>query len=104
MGAWDDGGSTADLLVAGTNRTTTGGATNGDGWASNFLGEFVVTKGTTDITFASNPTYSDGFGYYPTADVLSTSFDAHLIPEPSTIALLGCGLFGLLAYAWRKRK
>jgi hypothetical protein len=105
MGAWDDGGSTADLLVAGTNRTTTGGATNADGWANNLLGEFVVTKGTTNITFASNPTYDDGFGYYPTADVPSTSFNAVLpSPEPSTIALLGCGLFGLLAYAWRKRK
>jgi hypothetical protein len=26
------------------------------------------------------------------------------VPEPSTIALLASGLFGLLAYAWRKRK
>lgn len=26
------------------------------------------------------------------------------VPEPCTLALLGCGLFGLLAYAWRKRK
>lgn len=26
------------------------------------------------------------------------------IPEPSTLALLACGLVGLLAYAWRKRK
>lgn len=27
-----------------------------------------------------------------------------LVPEPSTFALLGCALLGLLAYAWRKRK
>jgi hypothetical protein len=26
------------------------------------------------------------------------------IPEPSTMALLACGLIGLLAYAWRKRR
>ncbi len=26
------------------------------------------------------------------------------VPEPSTLALLACGLFGLLAYAWRRRK
>ena len=27
-----------------------------------------------------------------------------LVPEPGTISLLGIGLLGLLAYAWRKRK
>ncbi len=27
-----------------------------------------------------------------------------VVPEPSTLALLACGLVGLLAYAWRKRK
>ncbi|MBN1395823.1 MAG: PEP-CTERM sorting domain-containing protein [Pirellulales bacterium] len=31
-------------------------------------------------------------------------FRIEQIPEPSTLALLGCGLVGLLAYAWRKRK
>ena len=29
---------------------------------------------------------------------------AGTVPEPSTLALLACGLIGLLAYAWRKRK
>jgi autotransporter-associated beta strand protein len=28
----------------------------------------------------------------------------HIVPEPSMLALLACGLVGLLAYAWRKRK
>ena len=26
------------------------------------------------------------------------------VPEPSTLALLACGLLGLLAYAWKKRR
>ena len=30
--------------------------------------------------------------------------DYAAVPEPGTMALLSAGLFGLLAYAWRKRK
>jgi hypothetical protein len=26
------------------------------------------------------------------------------VPEPTTLVLLATGLFGFLAYAWRKRK
>ena len=37
-------------------------------------------------------------------DYLIDNVTGHTIPEPSTIALLASGLFGLLAYAWRKRK
>ena len=32
------------------------------------------------------------------------SFNLTVVPEPGTLALLACGLFGILAYAWRKRK
>lgn len=32
------------------------------------------------------------------------SIRANVVPEPSTVVLLASGLFGLLAYAWRKRK
>lgn len=39
----------------------------------------------------------DAYSYY---DNISVS----IVPEPSTMALLACGLVGLLAYAWRKRR
>jgi len=42
----------------------------------------------------------DHIGYNGIGDSVNVS----RVPEPSTLALLGCGLFGLLAYAWRKRK
>ena len=36
--------------------------------------------------------------------VLSDSFIPSPIPEPGTLVLMATGLFGLLAYAWRKRR
>lgn len=43
-----------------------------------------------------------------TSNVNAAKFDSitisNPVPEPSAIALLACGLLGLLAYAWRKRK
>ena len=38
------------------------------------------------------------------AQILSTGEVVPLVPEPSTIVLLGMSVLGLLAYAWRKRK
>jgi hypothetical protein len=91
-------------------------ATNDNGFPASLLGEFLVTPSTTAISFSNllDGINSVGFGYdalippgegngsHTQDTVFSCSLTA--TPEPSTIALLGCGLFGLLAYAWRKRK
>ena len=38
------------------------------------------------------------------ADSTGVSFTVTSIPEPGTLSLLGIGLVGLFAYAWRKRR
>lgn len=55
----------------------------------------------------ANP-YTSGDGQrYVSAPIANTDFTVALspaVPEPSVLILLATGLFGLLAYAWRKRK
>ncbi|NLF09269.1 MAG: LamG domain-containing protein [Pirellulaceae bacterium] len=51
--------------------------------------------------------FLDEFAFYGTAltqERINAHYAAAQVPEPSTAALLTCGLLGLLAYAWRKRK
>jgi hypothetical protein len=50
----------------------------------------------------SSPNYNNGVGYSFASD--SVAFINVLVPEPSSVILSACGLVGLLAYAWRKRK
>jgi len=81
-----------------------GSDNDGEGVPENLICSLLVKSGTIGhtITFGDG-TANSQFGY-SSAGVVTTQFSVERVPEPSTLALLGCGLFGLLAYAWRKRK
>jgi hypothetical protein len=120
-------------MQTGSTETGNGNGTYGDYAAMYQLGEAGGTAATRDANivgtlylmatgpgkyeqvFLTNPGYFQIISGNLTGLGISTnrSMPAYTgkgdgvefaIPEPSTIALLGCGLFGLLAYAWRKRK
>jgi hypothetical protein len=101
------------------DHTATGG---GLGWNS-ALALLQIAVPTTADPFSINYNLASGLNglsaassdqYFPAGkpDNAIVWIDANstprqivfVTPEPGTLALLGCGLFGLLAYAWRKRK
>jgi hypothetical protein len=53
----------------------------------------------TGVTFGPSSALYTG-----TVDNVSLMVDSYSIPEPSALTLLGTGLIGLLAYAWRRCK
>jgi hypothetical protein len=80
------------------------GVGDGTGFDNTLFAVLTVPHGAN----LAGVTLFDGIGNYalPTGNgaVTGKATQVVIVPEPSTIALLGCGLFGLLAYAWRKRK
>ena len=97
QGAWYNGADSALNWAIGA------GDTDEDDIAENQIAHLAVTKGTTEITFGGGP--NDKIGYtYGGGTTEVTMFSVAKIPEPSSLVLLTCGLVGLLACAWRKRR
>lgn len=74
--------------------------TNSD-W--NTLGTITDSYGVSSVGLYSK-TWTAGS---TPANISNATFDSMsftVVPEPSSLATLATGLFGLLAYAWRKRK
>ena len=96
---WLDTGFAADpnawntLTVTHTNETTA--------WAISVNGspEYATTGYALGVSTAW-----DGLRIHNDLANVTGYFDAVAVPEPSVMVSLAIGLFGLLAYAWRKRK
>jgi len=89
-----------------------GGDDGGGGWVDHqgygfdntLLGKFYVSKSTQWTTgqaiFSGNASFTLPVG--GSGDTIPIT--VQIVPEPSTLALLCCGLLALFAHAWRKRQ
>jgi hypothetical protein len=74
---------------------------DGTGFDNTLLAVLYVTHATPDI---GNQTIFSGVGGYAPWGPWAAPTTVRIVLEPSTLALLGSGLFGLFAHAWRRRE
>ncbi len=96
-----DGATLTDLQ----NTLTVTSYQDPSGW-ENVTGSIPILHGTTPTNYVkiSLITLTTGAPTGFASNFDSVSLTAQPIPEPSTVALAAAGMFGLICYAWRKRK
>jgi hypothetical protein len=72
---------------------------NGPDWTSGVITKDNISVQQGDMLYLRVGARG-GYGW----DLTGVTFTVTSVPEPTSLALAGFGLFGLLAYAWRKRK
>jgi hypothetical protein len=106
------------ITIEGSNATTSSDLLLGSSWTEIYSGAAGLDSTTArqsygDLVSFSNTTSYTSYRVLVTSVRTSSSTLMQIsevklfgeqVPEPSTTVLLGGGLIGLLAYAWRKRK
>jgi hypothetical protein len=100
---------TANTVIA-SNTTTRAamvanwkGASSQDSWLHQTFA-YTIPKDDPSIGHTLGVVFTPVNGSSWACQACLDTVSLNTVPEPGTLGLLGCGILGILAYAWRKRR